>query len=61
MSWSHLQYKRFDIFDLVIIMGVFLIGFLFALMLSSYYRKKKEKIEEINRKFHGLRGQYEQR
>ena len=45
--------------DLVLILGVFFMGFAFALMLSNYYRVRKEKLEEINRKFKGLKGDYE--
>lgn len=45
--------------DIGVILGVFLVGFLFALFLSNYYKLRKEKIEEISKKFHGLKGEYE--
>jgi hypothetical protein len=42
------QYKRFDLTDIYIILGVFLIGFVFAMVLSNYYKLRKEKIQQIN-------------
>lgn len=57
---SDYSYKRFEISDTMIIFGVFFIGFVFSLVLQNYYRIKKEKIEEINNKFKGLKGEYEQ-
>ena len=42
-----------------IIIGVFLVGFIFALIMSSYYKIRQEKIAEINKKFQGLKGDYE--
>lgn len=38
------QYRRFDLTDIYIIVGVFIIGFVFAFILSSYWKLKKEKI-----------------
>eukprot|EP00347_Sterkiella_histriomuscorum_P022408 403338598 len=54
------QYKRFEVTDIYMIIGVFLIGFVFAFVLSNYYKLKKEKIQEINKQFQGLKGEYEQ-
>jgi hypothetical protein len=54
------QIKRFDLTDILLILGVFIVGFLFALILSNYYKMKKEKIDEISKKFKGLKGEYEQ-
>lgn len=45
------QFKKFDIQDVYIILGVFIVGFIFALMLSNFYKVRKEKIDEISRKF----------
>ncbi len=45
------QYKRYDLTDIYIILGVFLIGFVFAMLLSHYYKVKKEKIQQINQQF----------
>jgi hypothetical protein len=42
------------------ILGVFLIGFVFALVLSNYYKAKNHKINQINAQFQGLKGEYEQ-
>lgn len=54
------SYKRFEFSDTMIIFGVFFIGFIFSLVLQNYYRIKKEKIDEINKHFKGLKGEYEQ-
>jgi hypothetical protein len=56
---SH-QYKRFEMVDLIIIFGVFFTGFIFSMVLTNYYRAKREKLEEINKQFKGLKGDYEQ-
>jgi hypothetical protein len=37
--------------DIYIILGVFVVGFVFALILSNYYKLRKAKIDEINKKF----------
>jgi hypothetical protein len=58
LNMAH-QYKRFDLTDIYIILGVFLIGFVFAMVLSNYYKLRKEKIQQINLKFQGLKGEYE--
>lgn len=39
--------------------GVLLIGFLLAMMMNWYSAQKKEKIEQISKKFQGLKGEYE--
>lgn len=54
------QVKRFEMVDLLIIFGVFFTGFIFSSILTNYYRAKREKLEEINNKFKGLKGDYEQ-
>ena len=51
--------KKFEMTDVYLMFGVFLVGFIFALVLASYYKIRQEKIEEINRKFQGLKGEYE--
>ena len=43
------QYKRFDITDIYIILGVFLVGFAFAMVLSHWHKVKKEKLQELNK------------
>ena len=53
------QYKTWGWGDILIVIGVFVIGFVFAFVLNSYGSMKKEKIEEISRKFQGLKGEYE--
>jgi hypothetical protein len=54
------QIRRFDLTDILLILGVFIVGFMFALILANYYKVKKEKIDEISKKFKGLKGEYEQ-
>lgn len=54
------QYRRFDITDIYMIIGVFIIGFVFAYVLSNYGKWKSQKIQEINKQFQGLKGEYEQ-
>ena len=39
------QYRRFEMTDVYLIVGVFIIGFVFAMVLSNYYKLKKEKIQ----------------
>ena len=51
--------RTFGWTDLLLILGVFVVGFIFAMVLNSYGRMKKEKIDEISRKFQGLKGEYE--
>lgn len=51
--------RKFELTDVYLILGVFVVGFVFALILSNYYKLRKEKIDEINRKFQGLKGEYE--
>ena len=46
--------------DVLFVLAVFAIGFLFSYILSYYSNVRKEKIEEISRKFQGLKGEYEQ-
>ena len=53
------QIKSFTWTDLLIVFGVFVIGFVFAMVLNSYGRIKKEKIDEISKKFQGLNEEYE--
>ena len=48
VNFDYHQYRRFDLGDIYIILGVFLVGFLFAMVLSNYYKVKREKIEQIN-------------
>ncbi len=45
---THQIYRRFDRSDLVIILGVFLMGFFLSFSITSYYRAKKAKLEQIN-------------
>ena len=52
--------SKFDPLDVYIIIGVFLIGFLLAFFFSNYFKLRKAKIAEINRRFQGLKGEYEQ-
>ncbi|CDW86271.1 UNKNOWN [Stylonychia lemnae] len=52
-------YKKFEQTDMYMIAGVFLIGFVFALVLSNYYKAKNQKINQINAQFQGLKGEYE--
>ena len=54
------QVRSWGSTDFIIIGVVFLVGFLFAYILSYYGRVRKEKIDEISRKFQGLKGEYEQ-
>jgi len=56
---KHELYRRFDKSDILIILGVFLTGFFLAFTVTNYYRVKKEKLEQINQKFQGLKGEYE--
>ena len=53
-------YKRFDLSDTYIILGVFLIGFVLALILANYYQVKRQKIDQISQKFQEFKGEYEQ-
>lgn len=45
--------------DIYIILGVFIVGFVFAMLLAQYYKVKKERIQQINQQFQGLKGEYE--
>lgn len=45
------SYRRYDVSDIYLLLGVFLVGFVFCAVLSNFYKIKREKIEQINQKF----------
>lgn len=53
------QYKSYGWTDLGLFLLVLLIGYLLAMMMNWYSTQKKERIEQISKKFQGLKGEYE--
>ena len=53
------QVRRFTWTDYLLVFGVFIVGFVFSMILNNYRNSTNEKIAEISKKFHGLKGEYE--
>jgi len=53
------SFRKFGFFDIALIASVFLLGFVFSLVMSSYKKRQKQQLDDLIQEFQGQKGRYE--